>query len=245
MPDLPLVIASAVAVLFAAVVQGATGFGFMITSAPVMAVYLDPKLAIPVLLLIGMGLNLPLMVHTRREFQIGRVWPMMLAGAAFTPVGTLVLARLDAPEIKVLLGVVTGTVSVALLLGFQRTARNQRLASIPVGAASGLLTGATGLAGAPVILFFTNQGVEQRQFRADIVYYLQVVSLSALPSYIAAGVLTVEAVRLAAVLLPAGALGVSGGIWLSGRVPAVVFRRIALGIVLIAAVVAITSGVAG
>ena len=245
MPDLPFVIASAVAVLFASLTQGATGFGFVIVSVPIMAVYLDPKLAIPVLLLLGIALSLPLMVHTRREFNIGRVWPMMLAGAAFTPVGTLVLARLDAPEIKVLLGVVTGTVSVALLLGFQRTVRNQRLASIPVGAASGLLTGATGLAGAPVILFFTNQGVEQRQFRADIIYYLQVVSLSALPSYIVAGVLTVEAVRLAAVLLPVGVVGVSGGIWLSSRVPALVFRRIALGIVLIAAVIAITSGVTG
>ena len=148
MPDLPFVIASAVAVLFASLTQGATGFGFVIVSVPIMAVYLDPKLAIPVLLLLGIALGLPLMVHTRREFNIGRVWPMMLAGAAFTPVGTLVLARLDAPEIKILLGAVTGTVSLALLLGFQRTARNQRLASIPVGAASGLLTGATGLAGA-------------------------------------------------------------------------------------------------
>lgn len=245
MPDLPFVIASAVTVLFGSIVQGATGFGFVVTSAPIMVSYLDPKLVVPVLLLLGVTLSVPLMVHTRREFSIARVWPMMLAGAAFTPIGTLVLTRLDAPAIKIILGLVTGTVSLALLLGVQRVARNQRLASIPVGAASGLLTGATGLAGAPVILFFANQGVEQRQFRADIIYYLQAVSLSALPSYIVAGVLTAEAVRLALVLLPAGAVGVSVGIWLSGRIPALVFRRIALGIVLVAAVIAITSGVAG
>lgn len=245
MPDLPLVIPSAVAVLFASLTQGATGFGFVIVAAPAMAVYLDPKLVIPVVVVLSITLNVPLMVHARREFSIARVWPMMLAGAAFTPIGTLILARLDAPEIKILLGLVTGTVSLALLLGLQRAARNQRLASIPVGAASGLLTGATGLAGAPVILFFANQGVEQRQFRADIIYYLQVVSLAALPGYFVAGVLTVEAVRLAAVLLPAGVIGVSFGMWLSGRVPALVFRRVALGIVLIAAAIAITSGVAG
>ncbi|MCY4582239.1 MAG: sulfite exporter TauE/SafE family protein [Chloroflexi bacterium] len=245
MPDLPFVVASAATVLFASVVQGATGFGFVITSLPVMAVYLDPKLVVPVLLVLSTAVNLPLMVHTRRDFRISRVWPMMLAGAAFTPVGTLVLARLDAPELKILLGVVTGTVAMALLLGFQRAARNQRLASIPVGAASGLLTGATGLAGAPIILFFANQGVAQRQFRADMVYYLQAVALATLPSHIVAGVLTVEALWLAAVLLPAGFLGVSVGIWLSSRVPPSVFRRIALGVVLITATIAITSGVAG
>ena len=245
MPDLPFLIASAVTVLFASLIQGATGFGFVVTSAPIMASYLDPKLVIPVLLILGTTLNFPLMVHTRHEFSIGRIWPMMVAGVVFTPIGTLVLTRLDAPQIKILLGLVTGTVAVALLLGLQRTARNQRLASIPVGAASGFLTGATGLAGAPVILFFANQGVEQRQFRADIIYYLAGVSLSAFPSYAVAGVLTLEAVQLAAVLLPAGAAGVFGGIWLSSRIPALVFRRIALGIVLVAAAVAITSGVAG
>ncbi|MDE2836526.1 MAG: sulfite exporter TauE/SafE family protein [Chloroflexota bacterium] len=245
MPDLPLVIASALAVLLASTTQGATGFGFVIVSAPVMAVYLDPKLVVPVVLVLGVALGVPLMVHTRREFSIRRVWPMMLAGAAFTPIGTLVLTRLDAPQIKILLGLVAGAVSLALLFGFQREARNQRLASIPVGAASGLLTGATGLAGAPVILFFANQGVEQRQFRADIVYYLQAVSFSALPSYIVAGVLTAEAVRLAAVLLPAGVVGVSVGMWLSGRIPALLFRRIALGIVLSAAAIAVSSGVTG
>ena len=245
MPDLPFVIGSAVTVLFASLIQGATGFGFVVTSAPIMASYLDPKLVIPVLLILGTILNFPLMVHTRREFSIARIWPMMLAGVVCTPVGTFILTRLDAPQIKIILGVVTGTVAVALLLGLQRTARNQRLASIPVGAASGLLTGATGLAGAPVILFFANQGIEQRQFRADIIYYLAGVSLSAFPSYAVAGVLTLESVQLAAVLLPAGAAGVFGGIWLSGRIPALVFRRIALGIVLIAAVIAITSGVTG
>ena len=243
MPDLPFVLASALTVLFASIIQGATGFGFVVTSAPIMVSYLDPKLVIPVLLLLGMTLNFPLMVHTRREFSISRIWPMMVSGAAFTPVGTFILTRLDAPDIKIILGLVTGSVSLALLLGFQRAARNQRLASVPVGAASGLLTGATGLAGAPVILFFANQRVEQRQFRADIIYYLQAVSFAALPSYIVAGVLTAEAVRLAAALLPAGAVGVSAGMWLSGRIPALVFRRIALGIVLIAAVIAIASGV--
>ena len=245
MPDLPFVIGSAVTVLFASLLQGATGFGFVVVSAPIMASYLDPKLVIPVLVILGLTFNIPLLVHTRREFSIRRIWPMMLAGAAFTPVGTFILTRLDAPEIKIILGVVTGTVSVALLLGFQRTARNQRLASIPVGIASGLLTGATGLTGAPVILFFANQGVEQRQFRADIVYYLGAVSVVALPSYAVAGVLTTEAVRLAAVLLPAGAVGVFTGIWLSSRIPALVFRRLALGVVLVAAMVAITSGVTG
>ena len=96
MPDLPLVIGSAVTVLFASTIQGATGFGFVVTSSPIMASYLDPKLVIPVLMILGTVLNLPLMVHTRREFSIARIWPMTLAGVACTPIGTFILTRLDA-----------------------------------------------------------------------------------------------------------------------------------------------------
>ena len=112
-----------------------------------------------------------------------------------------------------------------------------------MGALSGLLTGSTGLAGPPVILFFANQGVDQREFRANIVLYLQTVGLLALPSFLVGGVLTADALTLAAQLLPASLAGVFVGIWLSHRVSVALFRRLALFVVVIAGVGAAVSGV--
>ena len=198
-----------------ATVQGATGFGFVIVAAPVLTIYLAPTLAVPVLVVEGFALSLLLLSRVWRDARPKRVALLIVFGVGFIPLGTLLLVRLDEDLIKIALGTVVGVTALAMLAGFQRTARNERVASIPVGAASGLLMGSTGLAGAPVILFFANQGVDPRQFRANITAYLVVVGLAALPSFLIGGVLTTEVGKLSAALLAPSVGGLFSGIWLA------------------------------
>ena len=228
-----------------ATVQGATGFGFVIVAAPVLTIYLAPTLAVPVLVVEGFVLSLLLLSRVWRDARPKRVALLMVFGVGFIPLGTLLLVRLDEDLIKIALGTVVGVTALAMLAGFQRTARNERVASIPVGAASGLLMGSTGLAGAPVILFFANQGVDPRQFRANITAYLVVVGLAALPSFLVGGVLTTEVGKLSAALLAPSVGGLFTGIWLARRVSTVLFRRIALVVVLGSGATAIITGIAG
>ena len=228
-----------------ATVQGATGFGFVIVAAPVLTIYLAPTLAVPVLVVEGFALSLLLLSRVWRDARPKRVALLMVFGVGFIPLGTLLLVRLDEDLIKIALGTVVGVTALAMLAGFQRTARNERVASIPVGAASGLLMGSTGLAGAPVILFFANQGVDPRQFRANITAYLVVVGLAALPSFLVGGVLTAEVGKLSAALLAPSVGGLFTGIWLARRVSTVLFRRIALMVVLGSGATAIVTGIAG
>jgi uncharacterized membrane protein YfcA len=245
MVPVPLLALSALAVFVSGTVQGATGFGFVILAAPILTAYLAPTLVVPVMVMQSLVLGFVLVVHSYRWVRIGRIWPLMLAGVAFTPLGTLALVRLDEGVLKLLMGLVVGTTAIAMLLGWQRPVSSERAASVPVGALSGLLTGSTGLSGAPVILFFANQGIDPREFRANIVLYLQTVGLLALPSFLIGGVLTAEALTLAAQLLPASLAGVFTGIWLSHRVSLALFRRLALFVVVIAGVGAAASGVVG
>lgn len=245
MPELPLIIAAAVAVFVSGTVYGVTGFGFVIVAAPILTIFLEPSLVVPVLVLQGVVLGVLLMSATYRWFTPKRVWLLMLSGVAGTPLGTFLLVNLDPGAVKVLLGAVVGITAVAMLLGLQRAARNEQLASVPVGLASGVLIGSTGLAGAPVILFFANQGIEPQRFRANIVFYLQVVGLLAMPSFFVGGLLTADAGRLTGALLPASVAGALFGMWLSPRVSAALFRRLALMVVLAAAGGSIVAGVVG
>ena len=244
MIELQLIIISAVAVFASGVINGVTGFGFVIVAAPILTSYLDPTLVVPVMILQTLVLGLILLSQTFRDTNLRRVWPLMLVGAAFTPVGTLLLVILDESALKVLMGVVVGVTATGMLLGLRRSLGNERVASIPVGFASGILTGSTGLSGAPVILFFSNQGIDPRQFRANIVAYLYVIGVVALPSFLVGGVLTRDVWVLAAQLLPASVCGVLAGMWLSPRVSTAIFRRMALAVVLVAAGGAIASGIA-
>ncbi len=245
MPDLPLILVSAAAVFVSSVVQGATGFGFVIIAAPVLATYLEPTLVVPVMVSLGFIVTLGVLYHGRRWVDVRRVWVLTLAGAASTPVGALLLVSLSSGTLKLLMGAVVVATGVAMLLGLQRATRHERAASVPVGIASGVLAGSAGIAGAPIILFFANQGVDPRTFRANMVFYLQIVNLVALPSFFVGGVLTADALSLTAALLPASVAGVGVGIWLSSRLSAALFRRAALVVVLIAGVSAMAAGIAG
>ena len=236
---------SAAAVFVSGVVQGATGFGFVIIAAPVLATYLEPTLVVPVMVSLGFIVTLGVLYHSRRWVDVRRVWVLTLAGAASTPVGALLLVSLGSGTLKLLMGAVVVATGLAMLLGLQRATRHERAVSVPVGVASGVLAGSAGIAGAPIILFFANQGVDPRTFRANIVFYLQIVNMAALPSFFVSGVLTAGALSLAAALLPASLAGVGVGIWLSSRLSAVLFRRAALVVVLIAGVSAMAAGIAG
>lgn len=228
-----------------ATVQGATGFGFVIVAAPVLTSVMAPTLAVPVLVVEGFVMTVILMSRVYRDARPKRVAVLSIFGVAFIPLGTWLLVTLDENVIKVMLGVVVGVTAMAMLGGFQRTASNEQAASVPVGMASGLLMGSTGLAGAPVILFFANQGIDPRQFRANITAYLLVVGLAALPSFLVGGVLTRDVWVLAAALTPGAVAGLFTGMWLSSRISTALFRRLALMVVLVAAGGAVVSGAAG
>ena len=236
---------SASAVFVSSIVQGATGFGFVIIAAPVLATYLEPTLVVPVMVSLGFIVTLGVLYHGRRWVDVRRVWVLTLAGAASTPVGALLLVSLSSGTLKLIMGAAVVATGVAMLLGLQRATRHERAASVPVGIASGVLAGSAGVAGAPIILFFANQGVDPRTFRANMVFYLQIVNLVALPSFFVGGVLTADALTLTAVLLPASVAGVGIGIWLSSRLSVALFRRAALVVVLIAGVSAMAAGIAG
>ena len=117
-----------------ATVQGATGFGFVIVAAPVLTIYLAPTLAVPVLVVEGFVLSLLLLSRVWRDARPKRVALLMVFGVGFIPLGTLLLVRLDEDLIKIALGTVVGVTALAMLAGFQRTARNERVASIPITA---------------------------------------------------------------------------------------------------------------
>ena len=69
----PLLVLAATAVFTSAMVQGATGFGFVIVAAPVLTSFLAPTLAVPVLVIEGFILALILFSRVYRAARPKRV----------------------------------------------------------------------------------------------------------------------------------------------------------------------------
>jgi len=242
MDSLSVIIVGLLVMFWAGVIQGLTGFGFALVSVPIMTIFLSPKKTIPIVLLHAILIVIVILYEARKWVDLKRIWPLMIAGIVGMPFGTYLLIFLKASTLKVLIGSVIVLFTLALLKGFKRKIKSEKLAFAPVGFISGLLAGSTMMGGPPVILFFTNQGLNKNVFRANLVCYFATLSLATIPAYVAGGLITKEVIKYAILLLPAMICGGITGIKLARVVEEQLFRNIVLIILIVAGLISIASG---
>lgn len=229
-------------VCFAGSIQGLVGFGSGLIMVPVLVLYLEPKVVVPMALLHGLIMNGILAMGARRNIEPGRVAPILATGVISIPFGALLLLFLVPEYIKVLIGLVIVTFGILLLSGRTFKIKSERNTSLLIGAISGLLNGSISMSGPPVILFFSNQGIRKGNFRADLVFYFFVLNIVTLLVFFFMGILTNEVLIIAGVLLPAALVGIVVGSLVSRYVNEKLFRRIALYLVTAAGGISLVSG---
>lgn len=234
MPGLPLLILTFALVGACATVQGATGFGFNILVVPLLVLYIDPKVVVPAIIIQNVLLDCLVLATAWRFADLRRIWVLVLAGVVGTPVGVVLLGFVDPNPLRIVIGLAVVFTGAAMLLGFKRTLENERLASAVAGSLGGAMNGLVGMAGPPVILLMANQGMEPREFRANIVTYFTVITFIAVASLEARGEFTHDVLNLALAIIPATTLGVIAGIRIHGNVPIELFLRASLVLVVIA-----------
>jgi uncharacterized membrane protein YfcA len=220
-----------VTLLIAGLVQGLTGFGFALVSVPILTLFLSPKMVAPMMVMYGLMTNLIILYHARRFAQPRHVWPLALGGVLGVPIGVRLLVILSPDALRLLIGITVTLAAIFMALGVRVRIRNERLAFVPVGLASGILSGSIAVGGPPVILFFTNQGVPREVFRANITIFFSGISLAAIISFTVSGLFTSEALEYVAWFFPGLLVGVLAGNRFTNRLPEGVFRAIALVVV--------------
>jgi uncharacterized membrane protein YfcA len=243
MPIDPLLIALGLATLFAGgFMQGLSGFGFALIGVPVLSLFLSPKVAAPIIVSCVLVSNLLVLYNARRDVQLRRIWPLCLAGVLGVPFGAWLLHGLSVDGLRLLMGSVVTAAAALMALGVRVGIKRERLAFLPVGFSSGMLSGSIGVGGPPVILFFTNQQLPKSVFRANIVAYFTVLNLSTNTVFITSGVITSEVLRYTALFLPGLFAGVFVGARFTNRLPDALFRRIAFALVIGTGLVSVLKG---
>lgn len=103
-------IAIAFVVFFGGLVKGVAGFGYAIASTALLATFLDPSVAVTIMILPMLIANLSLLTELDREdFRtcIARFWPYLGAALIGTLVGMALLGLIPKPVLALLLGVFT------------------------------------------------------------------------------------------------------------------------------------------
>jgi len=236
-----LVIIGLLVTYLAGVIYGMTGFGFPLISVPVLTIFLSPKIIVPVITIDNAFIDLVLLFEAKKLVDLKKVGPLMIAGLVGMPLGAFLLMALDVSVIKLYIGSVITIFAIALLMGFRRIIKNEKLAFAPVGFVGGVLGGSTSISGPPVILFFTNQGVKMEIFRANLIAYFTALDLATSTTFMFGGLINSTVINYVIIFIPAIILGAITGVKLKPKVKENLFRNMALVVVIIAGLLSIAS----
>lgn len=162
-----LTIPGAAAVLVAAFVKGAIGFGFPTLATPLLALVTDVKMAVVALIIPNIVMDGLQFIRQGPSLAVVRRLAVLLAfGAVGTVLGTRLLVMLPARAVTAILG---GVLLVFVILNLARVAPRvpagweSRLAPL-VGLATGLIGGVTNVPGTPLVMWFFALGMDKPDF---------------------------------------------------------------------------------
>jgi len=218
-------------VLLAAIVKGAIGFGFPTLGTPLLALVVDVKTAVAVLVIPNMVMD---GLQLRRSGPIGdaprRLAPLLLFTMIGTVIGTKLLVALSPRAATMILGVfILGYVLLDLARFSPRVPPSWELTlAAPVGLAAGIMGGITNAPGTPIALYLVALGMEKKEFVRSIAFTFLVVKGVQLVTLVWYGLLTWSLAVVSLGLAATGLAGFALGLKLQDRLDQRSFSRAVL-----------------
>lgn len=247
LPDLSLaaVLFVVIIVFLAGVLRGFTGFGFGLVAVPTLTLIIEPAQVVPATLIVALIVGAELVPRAWRHVE-WRSMRMLLAGAVVTtPFGTYALSALPA---NVMRGIIGGIVLLAVILlwrGFKFAMTPPKTTRLGIGLLSGLLNGATGMGGPPVIIYFLASPEGVVVGRASLLVFFFFTALWSVTVTGAAGLINVKTVAFAGLMFPFMGLGNWIGNHWFNRSAADTYIRVALAFLAAVAMLALGRAVLG
>jgi hypothetical protein len=211
-------------------IQGLSGFGSVLLSLPLMALFMDIREAIPLVNLMGVILTVTLIIQLRAHWEWGRIWPLLAGAVPGIPVGVYLLKRMDPVHIQVVLGVVLLAYAIYGLLFRLPLGKLGGLWACFFGFFAGGLGGAISASGPPVIVYTSLQAWTKDQIKVTLQGFF-IVSGSLIGIFHAINGLTTDRVVLNFLIsTPTLLAGTWAGSLLYGKFREEGYRRVMLGL---------------
>jgi uncharacterized membrane protein YfcA len=242
MVDIEVLVLASVIVVFAAILQSVTGFGFALILVPMLTLAWEVKPTVAVSTILSTVSLMPLVWRGRRHVRFGRLSPMLSGSAVGVPVGIILFTRIPSDALQAVVGavVITATLLVFALPNLKLPSPD-RLAPIAAGVTAGILRGATSMGGPPATLYLLTTEKDPIHFRATMTWFLLpqglwTVLLLALVQSISGEVLLVTTASIPSLMI---------GLYLGGimlrRVDVDLFRLLACALLLVTALFSIVN----
>ncbi len=218
-------------------VAGLAGFGTALMALGIWLYVLPPSIAVPLVLICSVVAQTSTLPSLWRSFDLRLVWPFLIGGLAGVPLGTMLVAHADPGIFKLSVGILLLVFPVALYFNKPMALSfGGRVADAAIGFAGGILGGLAGLSGVLPTLWASVRGWGKDERRGVFQIFNWTVLAAALCLQAATGLIRIDVVWLALLVLPTTIFGA----WLGGRAYRVLsdgnFRDVVLGLLFLSGI---------
>ena len=196
-------IVAVLAVIFlATLIRSAFGFGEALVAVPLLALVIPVKVATPLAVLMSITVAGVIVVQDWQHIHVRSAGWLVLSTLGGIPLGLWLLLTVAESVVKAVLAVIIMAFSLYCLLSRrQLTLPNDRLAWV-FGFGAGVLGGAYGMNGPPLVIYGALRRWSPEQFRATLQGYFLPASLVVMSGYWLAGLWVSTVTRYYLLSLP-------------------------------------------
>jgi uncharacterized membrane protein YfcA len=230
-------------VIFAAtLIRSAFGFGEALVAVPLLSLIIPITVAVPLATSVSITVAAVVVAQDWHDIHVSSARWLILSTLVGIPLGVFALTSLPKPIVKAVLGLIILAFSLyCLVIRRPVELKNDKSAWI-FGFAAGVLGGAYGMNGPPLVVYGVLRRWSPQQFRATLQGYFLIASLVGMVGYWLAGVWVSTVTRYYFLCLPLALTAVFLGRMINRRLDS---RRFLLyihcGLVVIGAILLIQS----
>lgn len=227
-------------VFLAAFLQSITGFGLVIVAAPLLLLFYDVKIMVPIMLLLACCGNFVQGLMYLKNVNRPLVAWLYLGVLLGQPFGFWVFDYVDSNTLKLLINLLI-LLSLLLMQASHRQIEEKPRNSFITGMFSGFTSITTGMGGPPFLIYLAYSKMSPEVFRATCFVFFFLCNATSLTSYLIGGFSLAPALEEFVYLLPALASGILAGHLLYQYVPKKLVHRLIFLLLYATAISAILS----
>jgi uncharacterized protein len=226
--DTGLLIAVAV-VSVAGIMRGFAGFGGTMVIAPVLSLLFDTPEAVAISLLLNTLVSVQLLPDALPLTRWKEIAPMSVATVLTPPLGAMILIAVDADIMRRVIALIVMVFTAVLASGWRFKGQPSTALNFATGAVSGIVTGAAGTGGPPIILYIFASDRPVAEKRANIISVFAVLLVATVAALWFQDVITAHTLWRTALLAPFFFFSAWIGQRTFRKVGDVLYQRVAFG----------------
>lgn len=231
--------------LLAGFTQGLSGFGSVLVALPLLVLFLDLEMAVPLVSIWGMTINTILLLQLRAHLRRRNILPLTVAAIPGIPLGVYILKNADIRFLEMLLGILLVVFSLYFICSGGKTRNLSNIWVYVAGFCSGCLGGSLAMSGPPVIVYTALKPWDKDEIKSTLTGFFFLSGLIILATQAMGGLVTTAVLTSSLISIPFIIGGVICGSAIYHKLETDRYRQVIVGLITLLGLLTVVKALGG